>query len=371
MARTERDLSAILGEFDAQKPLELATALPASWYVSPLVAERELETVFHSSWQAIVTASSLSNRGEFATAEMGQLPVVVSRDEKETLHAFANVCRHRAALVACGTGNAERFTCPYHGWQYGLDGRLLSAPELGAVCDFDRHSQGLTRIGIEQIGTLLFACPSPDSPPPSVRWAELWKRLDASNWSSLKLAKVVRYQLNCNWKVFVDNYLDGGYHVCAVHPGLAGQLDLDSYKTEVFDDYSIQSCGGASGRIGSEAIYAFLYPNFMINRYGDAMDVNLVLPRGPGACEVVFAFYFTPEILADSQRVEAAIASSDQVQQEDIEICESVQKGLASGGYIPGRYSVLRQAGERAFHVRFARDLAREMKVELAGKFAG
>jgi choline monooxygenase len=369
MSMTNRDLSAILGEFNSEKPLESATALPASWYTSPLVAERELETVFHASWQAIVAAYSLSNRGEFATGEMGRLPVVVSRDEKNTLHAFANVCRHRAALVACGAGNAERFTCPYHGWQYGLDGRLLSAPELGGVCEFDRNTQGLASLAVEQVGPLLFANSSqkgtaPGGPPPSERWAPLWKRLEATGWQSLQLARVVRYSLNCNWKVFVDNYLDGGYHVAAVHPGLAGLLELDSYKTEVFEDYSIQSCGGASGRIGSEAIYAYLYPNFMINRYGDAMDVNLVLPRGASACEVVFAFYFTPDVLADSARVDAAIASSDQVQQEDIGICES---GLASGGYIPGRYSVFRQGAERAFHVRLAKQLAGE----LAGDFAG
>ncbi len=367
MARTDRDLAAILGDFEAEKPLELATALPGSWYTSPLVAERELETVFHSSWQAIVTAKSLSDRGEFATGEMGRLPVLVSCDEKATLRGFANVCRHRAALVACGEGKAERFTCPYHGWQYGLDGRLLSAPELGGVCEFDRSTQGLSSLAVEQVGPLLFANPSPSGRTPSERWAPLWKRLEATGWQSLQLARVVRYSLNCNWKVFVDNYLDGGYHVAAVHPGLAGQLELNSYQTEVFEDYSIQSCGGASGRIGSEAIYAFLYPNFMINRYGDAMDVNLVLPRGASACEVVFGFYFAPEVLDDSERVEAAIAASDQVQREDIGICESVQKGLASGGYIPGRYSVFRQGAERAFHVRLARQLAGE----LAGEFAG
>lgn len=352
------ELDAILSQFDAERPIELATALPADWYTSPLVAERELDTVFRHSWQALVGGSPLTGVGEFMTGELGSLPVVASRDANGGLHAMANVCRHRAAIVASGEGRAERFSCPYHGWQYGLDGRLLSAPELGAVCEFDRHTQGLSRVEIEQVGPLFFASAEPKGRMPSQRWAPLWERLEATNWRGLQLAKVVRYSLGCNWKVFVDNYLDGGYHVSAVHPGLAGQLELDSYKTEVFEDYSIQSCGGSSGRIGGEAIYAYLYPNFMINRYGEAMDVNLVLPRGANQCEVVFAFYFSPQVLADAERVAAAIASSDEVQREDIWICESVQRGLASGGYIPGRYSVIRQAGERAFHVRLARKLA-------------
>jgi choline monooxygenase len=359
MAIAGAELAAILEQFDAERPLELATALPAAWYTSPHVAERELGTVFQHNWQALVGGAMLSGGGEFMTGELGKLPVVASRDEKGGLHAFANVCRHRAAVVACGEGRADRFSCPYHGWQYGLDGRLLSAPELGAVCEFDRHTQGLSRVEIEQVGPLFFASAAPRGEKPSSRWAGLWERLEATQWRSLKLAKVVRYSLGCNWKVFVDNYLDGGYHVSAVHPGLAGQLDLDSYRTEVFEDYSIQSCGGVAGRIGGEAMYAFLYPNFMINRYGEAMDVNLVLPRGADRCEVVFAFYFTPQVLADAEKVAAAIASSDEVQREDVWICESVQKGLASGGYIPGRYSVIRQGGERAFHVRLARELAR------------
>lgn len=362
MAAQRGELDAILSQFNAELPIELASALPSAWYTSPLIAERELQTTFRHSWQALVGGSTLAEAGEFMTSELGTLPVVASRDAKGSLHAFANVCRHRAAIVASGEGRAERFSCPYHGWQYGLDGRLLSAPELGAVCEFDRHTQGLSRVEIEQVGPLFFASAEPKGEKPSVRWAPLWERLDASGWRELKLGKVVRYTLGCNWKVFVDNYLDGGYHVSAVHPGLAGQLDLDSYKTEVFEDYSIQSCGGAAGgsssRIGGEAIYAYLYPNFMINRYGDAMDVNLVLPRGANQCEVVFAFYFTPPVLADAERLAAAIASSDEVQREDVGICESVQRGLASGGYIPGRYSVLRQAGERAFHVRLARELA-------------
>lgn len=358
MACSSAELGEILDQFDGERPIELASALPSAWYTSPLIAERELQTTFRHSWQALVGGASLTDAGEFMTGELGTLPVVASRDAKGSLHAFANVCRHRAALVASGEGRAERFSCPYHGWQYGLDGRLLSAPELGAVCEFDRQTQGLMRVEIEQVGPLFFAGAKPKGEKPSVRWAPLWERLDASGWRELKLAKVVRYTLGCNWKVFVDNYLDGGYHVSAVHPGLAGQLDLDSYKTEVFEDYSIQSCGGASGRIGGEAIYAYLYPNFMINRYGEAMDVNLVLPRGTSQCEVVFAFYFTPTVSAAAERVAAAIASSDEVQREDVWICESVQRGLASGGYIPGRYSVLRQAGERAFHVRLARELA-------------
>lgn len=358
MPTSGAELDTILSQFDVEPPIELATALPAAWYTSALVAERELATVFRDNWQALVGGSPLSGACEYMTGELGKLPVVTSRDEKGGLHAFANVCRHRAALVACGEGKAERFVCPYHGWQYGLDGRLISAPELGAVCEFDRHTQGLSRVEIEQVGPLFFASAAPRGELPSVRWAPLWERLESTNWRSLKLARVVRYSLACNWKVFVDNYLDGGYHVAAVHPGLAGQLELDSYKTEVFDDYSVQSCGGVSGRIGGEAIYAFLYPNFMINRYGDAMDVNLVLPRGADRCEVVFAFFFAPEVMADPERMAAAIASSDEVQREDVWICESVQRGLSSGGYIPGRYSVLRQKGERAFHVRLARELA-------------
>src|SRR4029453_13944477 len=196
---------------------------------------------------------------------------------------------------------------------------------------------------------------------------ELARRLQEMNIDSLQFVARRKYTLACNWKVYVDNYLDGGYHVSYLHKGLAGQLDLDSYKTEIFERYSIQSGAGAGGsseksatdfseRIGDKVLYAWIYPNLMINRYGPMVDPNWVTPKGNAETDVIFDYYFTPETARDKDFVEKSLAASDVVQQEDVDICESVQKGLGSSSYDQGRYSVKREHGEHHFHKLLAAD---------------
>jgi len=168
--------------------------------------------------------------------------------------------------------------------------------------------------------------------------------------------------LECNWKVVVDNYLDGGYHIPHMHPSLDAQLDMDSYRTELFEHCSIQSSRSApaaderidfdaAGRIGEEALYLWMFPNFMINRYGPCMDSNLVIPRGPDRCEVIYEFFFMEtEGPAARQFIEESMAQSAVTQREDIAICESVQLGLGSTSYDRGRYAPQVEMGEHHFH---------------------
>jgi choline monooxygenase len=172
----------------------------------------------------------------------------------------------------------------------------------------------------------------------------------------------------------VDNYLDGGYHVLTLHRSLAAVLDYKHYTTETFRYCSVQSSpmrapdpqredtSAAGVRKGQLAAYWWLYPNFMLNAYEGYMDTNLVLPLGVDRCRVIFDFYFAQP--AGSPEADAYIAESiavaDRVQQEDLEICEEVQRGLLSGVYDTGRYSVRREIGIYHFHQLLAEDLRRE-----------
>jgi choline monooxygenase len=174
------------------------------------------------------------------------------------------------------------------------------------------------------------------------------------------------YTLDCNWKVFVDNYLDGGYHVPHLHKGLDSVLDYSEYHIEIGEHHCLQSspmvAAGADSRTGAvrqgdRAAYYWIYPNFMINCYGGAMDTNLVIPRGIDRTDVVFDFYFAD--VSDAARAHnlASIEVSEQIQDEDVSICVSVQRGLRSGAYDTGRLSVRREAGEHLFHRLLHADL--------------
>jgi choline monooxygenase len=165
----------------------------------------------------------------------------------------------------------------------------------------------------------------------------------------------------------VDNYLDGGYHVPHLHKGLNSVLDYKEYTIENSKHYSLQSspmvssqehASFAATRTGDRAYYYWLYPNFMINVYEGVMDTNLVLPLAPDKCLVQFDFFFSDTSESKEKYNAESVAVSERVQDEDVDICQSVQRGLRSRAYGAGRLSVRREAGEHLFHRLLANDLA-------------
>ncbi len=167
----------------------------------------------------------------------------------------------------------------------------------------------------------------------------------------------------------MDNYLDGGYHVPHLHRGLGSVLDYSKYTIENGPRHCLQSspivtdgqraeAETAAVRRGQRALYYWIYPNFMINCYDGVMDTNLVVPLGLEETEVVFDFYFADVSEAARQRNLASIAVCQRIQEEDVAICHSVQRGLNSRAYVAGRLSVRREGGEHLFHRLLHADLS-------------
>ena len=157
------------------------------------------------------------------------------------------------------------------------------------------------------------------------------------------------YELNCNWKVYVDNFLDGGYHVPYLHKGLNSVLDYANYTIENEDRFCLQSSpvetsgsdadtDAAATRQGNRAFYFWQYPNFMLNWYEGYLDTNLVLPISIDRCRVIFDFYFAGTGDAAKEYNQQSVAVSHRVQEEDTGICESVQRGLHSRAYVANTY---------------------------------
>jgi len=181
------------------------------------------------------------------------------------------------------------------------------------------------------------------------------------------------YAFDSNWKVFVDNYLDGGYHIPFLHKGLHSVLELAEYRIENGAHYCLQSSPvrdsgrdeqTAAVRKGKQAYYYWLYPNFMFNWYEGVLDTNLVLPLGIDRTLVVFDFYFDDVEGDAAEKNRASIQIGERIQDEDTGICASVQKGLGSRAYNAGRLSVRREAGEHLFHRLLARDLRRALATD-------
>lgn len=355
-----------LRAYDPDLPLDRASTIPSAFYTDPAFLDLELKSVFSRSWQFIARVDQLIEPGSCVAGEIAGEPVVVVRGRDGVLRGFFNVCRHHAAeIVARPACKVSVLRCPYHGWTYDLDGRLKGAPELDGVRHFDKEQHGLAPVRVESWEQFVFARLADDGPDLWTWLGEMVERVARLGLSRLEFLQRRSYDLNCNWKVYVDNYLDGGYHVPHIHKGLGSVLDYSRYAIENRGRFCLQSspidASGADAQVagvrrGDMAYYYWLYPNFMLNWYEGVMDVNIVLPTAPDRTQVVFDYYFAPSSAEDVNRTSIEVA--ERIQQEDIDICESVQRGLRSRAYDTGRLSPRREAGEHLFHRLLHADLS-------------
>ena len=366
----------ILSSYNDRAPIADAYTIPAPWYIDPRIAELERLTVFSKTWQLVARTDQLRNRGEFVSTMVAGEPIVVVHGNDGVLRGFYNVCRHHAAAVVTQPcGQATLLHCPYHGWNYGLDGSLKGMPEFEGVKNFDRAQNGLVPVRVETWECFVFANLDLHAAPLQQFLGGIARRIAPLEISKLLFFDRRTYNIHCNWKVFVDNYLDGGYHVPHLHKGLNSVLDYKQYTIENEDRYCLQSSPmvtsnedaptGAT-RKGDRAWYFWQYPNLMINCYAGYMDTNYVIPIDADHCSVVFDFYFADVSEASREYNTQSVEVGNRVQDEDLGICEDVQRGLKSRAYGAGRLSVRREAGEHLFHRLLAADLKAGLALPVA-----
>ena len=367
-------LRATVDLYDPRTPLENAWTIPAPWYVDPGIMDLERRTVFDRNWHMVARVDQVREPGQYATAQVAGEPLVIVRGKDGVLRGFFNVCRHHAAIVMTeAQGTAPHLRCPYHSWTYSLEGELKGTPDFQGVCDFDRAATGLVPVTTAVWESWVFVRLAKEGPSlEEFLGSDLMGEIHPLGLERLHWMERRHYAFDCNWKVFVDNYLDGGYHVPHLHKGLDSVLDYSKYTIENGRRHCLQSSPvvreGAEAetgavRQGDRALYYWIHPNFMINWYEGMMDTNLVLPRGVDKTEVIFDFYFADVSEAARERNLASIAVGQRIQDEDTAICHSVQRGLASRAYVAGRLSVRREAGEHLFH----RLLHADLKAGLSG----
>ncbi len=343
----------------------LATALtpPAGWYTDPLMLRLERVAVFRATWQYAASLDLLRLPGNFAAVDVVGVPVVLTRDQGGTIRAFHNVCRHRGGVVARGCGNRKSLQCQYHGWLYGLDGKLRNAPEFDGVENFSKDDFGLIPIRVDTWGMFVFVNFDGNAPPLNEVLGKIPAETADFNFGEMRKVERRDYVVNANWKIYIDNYLEG-YHIPIAHPGLFKEIDYDQYRVDTFRYYSSQHAPirpvrteDAVGRVFSElkgderAFYYWLFPNFMVNIYPGNVQINIIVPLSHDKTLTIFEWYYadpgTPEAWNNLQD---GIAFSDTVQKEDIQLCEDVHRNLLTGIYKQGRYSVKRENGVHHFH---------------------
>jgi choline monooxygenase len=345
-----------LSDYTFNPDLARASTIPARWYTDPAMLAAENRSVFGRTWQCVGQSQWVAEPGSYFGCDVGSEPVLVARAKDGELRAFSNVCRHRGSLLAAEPRCANAIRCPYHAWTYSLDGRLLSQPEFEGVEDWDRSKVRLPEFRAATWGPFVFVNLDAQAPALLDVFGAIPGEIAAMGCPIDRLRYSYRrdYVINCNWKVYIDNYLEG-YHLPAAHPSLFRELDYQQYRVETHRYYSSQIAPIRARGEGARryeftdstrtALYYWIFPNFMLNVYPDNLSSNIILPAGPDRTLTVFEWY-----AYEGQVAQETIDFSDEIQQEDIAICESVQKGLRSANYSQGRFSVKRENGVHHFH---------------------
>ena len=368
---------------DVNEQIECAHTLASRFYTDPAILQVEKAKIFDKTWQLVGTLDqpcgefngvrrTIADPESYFTAEVAGEPVLIVRDKQGTLRAFSNVCRHRAGPIALGSGCKNVLRCQYHGWTYTLDGRLIGTPDVEGVEFFDRSTMGMFPLRLETWEKFIFVNFDPHAEPLSAYLGDIPQQARGFQFEGLHLVERRDYVIDCNWKVYVDNYLEG-YHIPIAHPGLMREIDYSQYRTDTFryhsqqfapiramkaDDTSERAYAPGTGL--QEALYFWIFPNLMLNIYPDNISTNLIVPISHEKTLTIFEWFFhDPSSPKVQERVKKAVAFSEEVQQEDIGLCENVQKGLRSSTYDRGRYSVKRENGVHHFHMLLSEFLER------------
>ncbi len=355
-----RELQLALGR--VKHPIETAATLPPVCYTGADLFERERRAVFHRSWIGLGRADRWKLPGSYAAMELAGVPMIVLRDADGALRAFANTCRHRGARLLEGEGRCKTIRCPFHRWTYALDGRLLVAPRMQDVAEFNRAEHGLVPIKIDSVDGFAFVCFDADGPPLE-RWLGDFSKVH-SPWSLGDMVTTRRreFEVACNWKSFIEVFNEY-YHLPAVHANsLQGLYDEPDDVDEVTGRYTTQfsttqgsgalleetqayalpSIASLIGRNRCGARYTWVYPNMTFAAGTESVWMYEAYPLSPDRTLVGMTICFptkTTEREDFDNNAQHYYARFDAAIAEDIPALENQQAGLDSPLARQGRFS--------------------------------
>jgi phenylpropionate dioxygenase-like ring-hydroxylating dioxygenase large terminal subunit len=193
-----------------------AWSMPKSYYTDENVLALERAHLFAKEWICVGRVEEVPKPGDYMAFMLCNEPIVVVRGEDNNIRAMSNVCRHRGALLAEGSGNNSRLVCPYHHWSYDLEGKLAGAPRMEAHKTFDKSNCRLPQFPTEEWNGFLFVCLAEDPPPLAPRLAPLAKLIHNYHVEQMKMLYVANEIWHTNWKCLIENFMEG-YHLSPLH----------------------------------------------------------------------------------------------------------------------------------------------------------
>lgn len=344
-------------------PQSLMATLPGHFYTDPAIFALEQSRIFETGWFCSVLSADLPNPGDFETVQIGRESVLIARGRDGALNAFLNVCRHRGARVCTdASGSVKRsFQCPYHAWTYGLDGKLIAAPNLTGMPDIDRVEYGLTKLHLKEYLGYAWVCLAED--PPSFSdtvVADVTNRLggpaeiDAYRVGELALGRRIDYDVKANWKQIIENFMEC-YHCATIHPELTEVLPefANGFAAQYYVGHGAEFGEDVQGFTvdGSEGVdrlpgveehqdrryYAItIRPQVFVNLVPDHVIVHRMFPLAPDRTLVRCDWLYLPEVVESGKDLTRSIELFHRVNLQDFEACERCQLAMDSRAYARG-----------------------------------
>ncbi len=350
---SEHELKYRQGDSPVVNDPESSFTLPARYYRDKSIYQKEMEAIFFRSWWYTGHVSSLAKTGDYLTTKIDDQNVFVVRDKSGELKGFYNVCQHRGHELLNGSGNAGVIVCPYHAWSYNLDGTLRGARNSDNVANFNKCDFSLKPVQVEVFCGMVFINLDESAAPLAEQAKELEAEIRAycPDVDNLAFAQRDEYNVSCNWKVMIDNFLEC-YHCHTAHKDFVNLVNMESYRSKVNGIYSSHISDAANSTDNSAYKFEkgdvdfgfagwFLWPNLTLWAYPGEPNLSVLQMLPDGAEQTVeYQDWFVPNGQASEQLKEAMDYQKITLQPEDISLCESVQRGLRSRGYNQGRFIV-------------------------------
>ena len=342
-------------------PLQRARHLPPHIYDSPELFQREKEEIFMKDWLCVARVEEIESPGDYMTRRIIDEPIILARNERGEINAFANVCRHRGVEVASGGGNLKEFSCPYHGWTYDLDGRLVGAPYMKEAQGFDPRSCRLKPLRCDVWAGWVFVNFDTDAAPLSSFVARYDQSFGLLRQQECRLGDKFIRDVDCNWK-FVNENLQDVYHFQTLHAGSFGEYvtadsfayDLDEQTGGVAAFYpAAPTTTDGKTRFGkipwledhpmSFARMGYLVPTMNIFARIDTVVAAVIWPLAPGKTRMEWhslfpaAWHEQPDF---ADKVKPYHDLLTMVVAEDQDMVASLQRNMGARRFEPGPMSL-------------------------------
>ena len=339
-----------------------ARTLAGKYYISPEFYDREQERIFSRRWVCVGRAEQIGKSGAYKLIELAGESLILARDQAGDARAFFNLCRHRGTLIC--EQEQGRFSnsiqCPYHAWTYALDGRLIGAPLMDSVPDFDKDDYPLHQAGLAEWEGFLFVNLYSEAEPFETAFAPLIGKFDRWKIAELHALRSQVYEVQANWKLIVQNYSEC-YHCPLIHPDLAQRSPYRSGHNDLFSGpflggfmeieeqfgsltLSGRACalplGEVAGADLARVYYYSVFPNMLLSLHPDYVMCHTLWPLATDRTRIVCEWLFDPAQQGQPGfDPDDAAGFWDRTNRQDWHVCELAQRGVSSRLYAPSPYS--------------------------------